>query len=36
VARVFVGGSPHLGDQLRDALKAVLAGPPPKGAEPAK
>jgi thiol-disulfide isomerase/thioredoxin len=24
VARLFVGGGPHLGDQLRDALKAVL------------
>jgi thiol-disulfide isomerase/thioredoxin len=31
VARLFVGGGPHLGDQLRDALSAVLqekdAGP---------
>jgi thiol-disulfide isomerase/thioredoxin len=26
VARLFVGGGPHLGDQLRDALNAVLAG----------
>ena len=25
VARLFVGGGPHLGDQLREALKAVLA-----------
>ncbi len=24
VARLFVGGGPHLGDQLREALKAVL------------
>ena len=33
VARLFVGGGPHLGDQLRDALKAVLAGEKPKEAE---
>ena len=26
VARLFVGGGPHLGDQLRDALNAVLSG----------
>jgi thiol-disulfide isomerase/thioredoxin len=26
VARLFVGGGPHLGDQLREALKAVLEG----------
>jgi thiol-disulfide isomerase/thioredoxin len=26
VARLFVGGGPHLGDQLRDALNAVLGG----------
>jgi thiol-disulfide isomerase/thioredoxin len=25
VARLFVGGGPHLGDQLRDALNAVLS-----------
>ena len=25
VARLFVGGGPHLGDQLRDALKALPA-----------
>ena len=24
VARLFVGGGPHLGDQLREALNAVL------------
>jgi len=34
VARLFVGGGPHLQDQLRDALKAVLAGDKPK--EPKK
>jgi len=34
VARLFVGGGPHLEDQLRDALKAVLAGDKPK--EPKK
>ncbi len=26
IARLFVGGGPHLGDQLRDAIKATLAG----------
>jgi peroxiredoxin len=26
VARLFVGGGPRLGDQLRDALKATLNG----------
>jgi thiol-disulfide isomerase/thioredoxin len=26
VARLFIGGGPHLGDQLRDALKALPAG----------
>ncbi len=26
IARLFVGGGPHFEDQLRDALKAVLAG----------
>jgi len=31
VARLFVGGGPHLGDQLRDALDAVLKEP---GAKP--
>jgi len=31
VARLFVGGGPHLGDQLRDALDAVLKVP---GAKP--
>ncbi len=34
VARVFVGGGSHLEDQLKEALKAVLAGEKPK--EPAK
>ena len=29
VARLFVGGGPHLGDQLRDAIKATLAGEKP-------
>jgi thiol-disulfide isomerase/thioredoxin len=27
VARLFIGGGPHLGDQLRDALDAVLKEP---------
>jgi hypothetical protein len=31
VARLFVGGGPHLGEQLRDALDAVLKEP---GAKP--
>jgi thiol-disulfide isomerase/thioredoxin len=26
VARLFVGGGPHLGDQLRDAIQSLLAG----------
>ena len=26
VARLFIGGGPHLGDQLREAIKAVLDG----------
>ena len=26
IARLFVGGGSHLEDQLREALKAVLAG----------
>ena len=30
VARLFVGGGPHFGDQLRDALKSVLKGEKPK------
>ena len=31
VARLFVGGGPHLGDQLREAIEAVLKeGGPPK------
>jgi thiol-disulfide isomerase/thioredoxin len=30
VARLFVGGGPRLGDQLRDAIKAVLSGEKPK------
>jgi peroxiredoxin len=34
VARLFVGGGPHLGDQLREAIKATLAGEKPK--EPGK
>ncbi len=29
IARLFVGGGPHLGDQLRDAIKATLAGEKP-------
>ena len=27
VARLFVGGGPHLGEQLREALDAVLKEP---------
>jgi peroxiredoxin len=34
VARLFVGSSPHLGDQLKDAIKAVLTGEKPN--EPKK
>jgi peroxiredoxin len=34
VARLFVGGGPHLEDQIRQALKSVLAGDGPK--EPQK
>jgi peroxiredoxin len=34
VARLFIGGSPDLADQLRDALSTVLAGT--DGKEPAK
>lgn len=30
IARLFVGGGPHLGDQLREALNAVLTGDKPK------
>jgi hypothetical protein len=30
VARLFVGGGPHLGDQLREALRAVLQEGPAK------
>jgi peroxiredoxin len=30
VARLFVGGGPHLGDQLREALQATLGGPDAK------
>jgi peroxiredoxin len=30
IARLFVGGGPHLGDQLRDALNALLPGSKPK------
>jgi peroxiredoxin len=33
VARVFVGGGAHLEDQLKEALKAVLAGEKPKEPE---
>ncbi len=33
VARVFVGGGPHLEDQLKEALKAVLSGEKPKEPE---
>jgi peroxiredoxin len=29
ISRLFVGGGPHLGDQLRDAIKATLAGEKP-------
>ena len=29
IARLFVGGGPHLDDQLRDAIKATLAGEKP-------
>ena len=34
VARLFVGGGPHLEEQLKEAIKAVLGGDNPK--EPAK
>ena len=34
VSRLFIGGGPHFDDQLREALKAVLAGP--KGEPKAK
>jgi peroxiredoxin len=34
VARLFVGGGPHLEEQLKEAIKAVLGGDKPK--EPAK
>jgi peroxiredoxin len=34
VARLFVGGGPHLGDQLREAVKATLEGEKPKEATP--
>ena len=30
VARLFVGGGPKLADQLRDALREILSGPPAK------
>jgi peroxiredoxin len=30
VARLFVGGGPHLGEQLREAIKAVVHGAKPK------
>jgi len=30
IARLFVGGGPHLGDQLRDAIKAAVTGEKPK------
>ena len=33
VARLFVGGGPHLGDQLRDAIDAVLKQPGVKSPE---
>ena len=33
VARVFVGGGPHLEDQLKEAIKAVLTGEKPKEPE---
>jgi thiol-disulfide isomerase/thioredoxin len=33
VSRLFVGGGPRLGDQLRDALKAALEGGGAEGAE---
>jgi peroxiredoxin len=32
ISRLFIGGGPHFDDQLRDALKAVLAGEKPKDA----
>jgi peroxiredoxin len=34
VARLFIGGGPHLEDQLKEAIKAVLNGE--KAANPAK
>ena len=34
IARLYVGGGPHLDDQLRDAIKATLTGEKP--AEPKK
>ncbi|HZW33501.1 MAG TPA: TlpA disulfide reductase family protein [Isosphaeraceae bacterium] len=33
VARLFVGSSPHLGDQLKEALKAILTGAKPDEAK---
>lgn len=32
VTRLFVGGGPHLGDQLREAIQATLGGPDAKKA----
>jgi peroxiredoxin len=32
IVRLFVGGGPRLGDQLRDALRTLLPGEEPKGA----
>jgi peroxiredoxin len=31
IARLFVGGGPHLGDQLREAIKATMDGEQPSG-----
>jgi thiol-disulfide isomerase/thioredoxin len=31
VARLYIGGGPHLDDQLRDAIKATLSGEKPAG-----
>jgi peroxiredoxin len=31
VSRLYVGGGNHLGEQLRDALEALLPGEAPKG-----
>ena len=36
VARLFIGGGPHLGDQLREALTAQFSPPKPKDAADVK